>query len=34
VQLLPGARSAYLSGPYPDVDQQEPIWLAPAASRV
>ncbi len=30
VQLVPGVRWPYLSGPYPDVDQQSPIWLAPA----
>jgi len=29
VQLLAGVRSPYLSGPYPEVDQQAPIWLAP-----
>jgi uncharacterized protein (TIGR03032 family) len=32
VQLLPGVRSATLSGPYPDVDGQPPIWLAPSPS--
>ena len=31
VRLVPGVRSPYLSGPYPDVDQQSPIWLAPSA---
>jgi uncharacterized protein (TIGR03032 family) len=30
VHLVPGAHSPYLSGPYPDVDQQAPIWLAPS----
>jgi uncharacterized protein (TIGR03032 family) len=29
VRLLPGVCSPYLSGPYPDVDEQPPIWLAP-----
>jgi uncharacterized protein (TIGR03032 family) len=29
VRLVPGARSPYLSGPYPEIDQQQPIWLAP-----
>jgi uncharacterized protein (TIGR03032 family) len=32
VQLLPGVRSATLSGPYPDVDGQPPIWLATSPS--
>jgi uncharacterized protein (TIGR03032 family) len=30
VKVVPGVRSAYLSGPYPEVDQQTPIWLAPS----
>jgi hypothetical protein len=30
VQLVPGVRSPVLSGPYPEVDQQAPIWLAPS----
>jgi uncharacterized protein (TIGR03032 family) len=29
VHLVPGVHAPYLSGPYPDVDQQAPIWLAP-----
>jgi uncharacterized protein (TIGR03032 family) len=29
VQLVPGVRSPVLSGPYPDIDEQPPIWLAP-----
>jgi uncharacterized protein (TIGR03032 family) len=29
VHLVPGVQSPYLSGPYPDIDQQAPIWLAP-----
>jgi len=29
VHLVPGVLSPFLSGPYPDVDQQAPIWLAP-----
>jgi uncharacterized protein (TIGR03032 family) len=29
VHLVQGVQSPYLSGPYPDVDQQAPIWLAP-----
>ena len=29
VKLLPGYRSPILSGPLPDVDQTEPLWLAP-----
>jgi uncharacterized protein (TIGR03032 family) len=33
VKLVPGVRSAYLSGPYPEVDQQTPIWLAPSQGR-
>jgi hypothetical protein len=33
IQIVPGVRSAYLSGPYPDVDQQSPIWLAPSPGR-
>ena len=30
VHLIPGVRSPVISGPYPHVDQQAPIWLAPA----
>jgi uncharacterized protein (TIGR03032 family) len=30
VHLVPGVRAPFLSGPYPDLDQQAPIWLAPA----
>ena len=30
VQLVPGVRSPVLSGPYPEVDHQPPIWLAPS----
>ncbi len=30
VHLVPGVQAPYLSGPYPDVDQQAPIWLAPS----
>jgi uncharacterized protein (TIGR03032 family) len=30
VQLVPGARRPILSGPFPELDQQAPIWLAPA----
>jgi uncharacterized protein (TIGR03032 family) len=30
VHLVPGVQSPYLTGPYPDVDQQAPIWLAPS----
>jgi uncharacterized protein (TIGR03032 family) len=30
VHLIPGVRSPVLSGPYPHVDQQAPIWLAPS----
>jgi uncharacterized protein (TIGR03032 family) len=29
VHLVPGVSSPYVSGPYPDVDQQAPIRLAP-----
>ena len=30
VQLVPGVRRAMLSGPHPELDDQTPIWLAPA----
>jgi uncharacterized protein (TIGR03032 family) len=30
VHLIPGVRSPVVSGPYPEVDQQAPIWLAPS----
>ncbi len=30
VRLVPGVRAPILSGPYPELDQQQPIWLAPA----
>lgn len=30
VHLLPGVCSPVIRGPYPEVDQQAPIWLAPA----
>jgi len=29
VHLVLGVLSPFLSGPYPDVDRQAPIWLAP-----
>lgn len=32
VRVLPGYRNPVLSGPYPDVDQTETIWLVPAPS--
>ena len=27
-------RSAYLAGPYPDLDQQQPIWRAPSSAAL
>ena len=33
VRLVPGLRSPVLSGPYPDLDGQEPIWLAAPPPR-
>jgi uncharacterized protein (TIGR03032 family) len=30
VQLVAGVRSPMLQGPYPDLDEQAPIWLGPA----
>jgi uncharacterized protein (TIGR03032 family) len=30
VHLVPGVVAPFVSGPYPDVDQQAPIWLAPS----
>jgi uncharacterized protein (TIGR03032 family) len=32
VRLVPGVRSPYLAGPYPEIDQQPPIWLAPSTA--
>ncbi len=29
VHVVPGVQAPYLSGPYPEVDRQAPIWLAP-----
>ena len=29
VKVLPGYRCPILSGPLPDVDQTEPLWLSP-----
>jgi hypothetical protein len=29
VQLIPGVRAPALSGPYPELDGQAPLWLAP-----
>lgn len=34
VTVLPGFRNPYLSGPLPDVDDMEPIWLVPATSSM
>jgi uncharacterized protein (TIGR03032 family) len=33
VRLVPGARAPYISGPYPDLDEQAPIWVAPAPAE-
>jgi uncharacterized protein (TIGR03032 family) len=30
VQVLPGARSPMLSGPYPTLDGSQPIWTVPS----
>ncbi len=32
VQLAQGVRSPMVQGPYPELDRQAPIWLAPAAA--
>jgi uncharacterized protein (TIGR03032 family) len=32
VRLVPGVRSPLISGPYPEVDRQAPIWLAPSSA--
>ena len=32
VRLVPGVRKPYVAGPYPELDQQPPIWLAPRAA--
>ena len=29
VQALPGYRNPIISGPYPDIDKTETIWLVP-----
>jgi hypothetical protein len=29
VRVLPGYRNPVISGPYPDVDETETIWLVP-----
>ncbi len=34
VQLLPGARAPFVAGPYPDIDGQQTVWLAPGAGKV
>jgi uncharacterized protein (TIGR03032 family) len=34
VRLVPDVRSPYLAGPYPNLDQQQPIWLAPSAAAL
>ena len=33
VQVLPGARSPMLSGPYPTLDGGQPIWTVPGSKR-
>ena len=32
VRLVPGVRAPYIAGPYPELDEQAPIWLAPSAT--
>ena len=34
VQLLPGAHAPFVAGPYPDIDGQQTVWLAPSAGEV
>ena len=31
VRVLPGYRHPVLSGPYPDIDETETIWLVPGS---
>jgi hypothetical protein len=32
VTVIPNAKNIALRGPYPDVDQTEPVWLVPGSA--